>query len=400
MFSNIKIIFLVFWMACILTSCVNIEPQLKPQNQLIESKKFVTSTQTPKNIALLLPLRNKGELGATSQAIYNGFLAAYYSSSQKENIHIQVIDVSDGDIRLQYQKAVDDGADRIIGPLTKTDVEIIASIGSLPVPTIALNTLDDYQDNVIHNLYQFGLSPQDEALQTAEKMAQSALKNTAIIVPEGAWGDKIAKVFKKQYESFGGNIVATLQYHSGVNLAEQICSFLVSDADKICGIHKNKTKQQRLPFGNMLRQDIDSIFFVATTPVQARQVVPLIRFYYANNLPIYSISSVYSGTSRPDLDQDINNIYFCDMPWVIENPNSYNAKLQETYKQIMGNQSWMGSYAKYSKLYALGIDAYELAINLRSGIDGASGVLYLDNFNHISRALQWVQIRNNSMQKI
>ncbi len=353
----------------------------------------------PHDIAIMLPLKDKGELAWTSQAIRNGFLAAYYASQPQSGVNIKVIDTNGGDVDKLYHQAVADGAEIVVGPLTKHEVELIANINPLPVPTIALNTLDDYRHNVRNNLYQFGLLPQDEARQVAVKMAQEQLNNAAIIVPEGLWGDKIVAEFTREYEVSGKQIAATLRYRFGRDLAGQICNFLANDAAKLCTPQKNK--KQKKSDEIMRRQDIDAIFFVATTPVQARQIVPLLKFYYAGDLPIYSISTVYGGVSRPYLDQDINGVYFCDMPWVVAPPGSFSPSLQAIHKQIATTTLWAESFASYSKFYALGIDAYNLAVSLnvllnapQNGVPGASGTLYLDGFNHIYRELQWSQIRN------
>jgi len=377
------------------------------------SGKIIGSTQEkitrvgitpPHNIVIMLPLKGKGELAATSQAINNGLLAAYYSSKQQSNINIRVVDTSDGDVNRLYQQAVANGAEVVIGPLTKPEVESIASIKPLPVPTIALNTLDDYQHHVINNLYQFGLLPQDEAVQVATKMKQEQLNNVAVIVPESAWGEKIAVAFENQYKFSGGQVVATLKYSAHKNLAEQVCNFLAKDAATMCIPQQHKDKKQ-VNSREMRRQDIDAIFLVAIAPAQARLIIPLLKFYYASDLPIYSISTLYNGSSRPDLNQDINDVYFCDMPWVIQDPGSLNDNLQAMHKQITATPLWVNSFANYSKFYALGIDAYNLAIELNTllsapqgGIEGASGTLYLDNFNHIYRDLQWAQMKNGMVQ--
>jgi outer membrane PBP1 activator LpoA protein len=354
----------------------------------------------PHNITIMLPLKGKGELPATSQAIHNGLLAAYYSSKQQSNINIHVVDTSGGNVNLLYQQAVANGAEVVIGPLTKTEVESIASINPLPVPTIALNTLDDYKQHAMNNLYQFGLLPQDEAVQVALKMKQEQLNNVAVIVPEIAWGEKIAVAFENQYRFSGGQVVATLKYGAHKNLAEQVCNFLAKDAATMCVPQKHKNKKQ-INYNEMRRQDIDAIFVVAIAPAQARLIVPLLKFYYASDLPIYSISTLYSGNSKPDLDQDLNDVYFCDMPWVIQDPSSLHANLQAIHEQIIATTLWANSFANYSKFYALGIDAYNLAIKLNTllstphaGIEGSSGTLYLDNFNHIYRSLQWAQMKN------
>lgn len=359
---------------------------------------LTASLESPKNIVLMLPL--KGDLAKSSEAIRNGFLAAYYQSHKLDDndINIKVVDTTSGDIRTLYQQVISDGADIVVGPLTKKELESLLKMPSFPVPTVALNTLENYEYNYAPNLYQFGLMPQDEVQQSAIKMLQNHYKKVAVIAPDTAWGDRMSTIFKNRLAMSGGEVVATLKYNSTKSFSSQVCNFLVQDPDEICGYKKREDRKKDLIGEDVLRQDIDSIFMLAS-PKDARQLVPLLKFYYAGELPVYSTSMVFSGNSKPFLDQDINGVYFCDMPWVLKNHNSLNGGLKEMYLKI--KDLWPSSLAKYKRLYALGIDAYEIASKFSDflndsnvGVNGASGVLYLDQYNHIYRDLEWVRIRS------
>lgn len=377
----------VFVTVILLNGCVNKSTNIK-NSKLIVTRQAITNLH---NIALMLPFKSNNDLAATSQAIYNGLLAAYYTSPKQTDIKIQTVDISNGNIAELYQQAVNDGAQVVIGPLTKPEVEAIAdNNNTLPVPTIALNTLDHYQSKVINNLYQFGLLPQDEADQVAIRMSQENLRKVAVVIPEGVWGEKILNTFNDKYTSLGNRVIAVLKYNSGKDLSKQICNFLAQDPGGACD-----TQDKTI----LRRKDIDSVFVLAVNPAVGRQVIPLLKYYYASDLPLYSISTIYNGTSRPDIDRDISGVYFCDMPWVVSGQESFNRNLQDIHNKITSTSMWQESFSNYKKFYALGIDAYNLATNLnnflsspRSGVDGASGTLYLDNFNHIYRKLQWMNL--------
>jgi outer membrane PBP1 activator LpoA protein len=255
--------------------------------------------------------------------------------------------------------------------------------------------LDNYSRNYAVNLYQFGLLPQDEAVQAADKMVEDHYDQAAIIFPENSWGDKIANAFREQYEGQGGTVVADLNYKSSLNLSKQVCNFLAQDPTELCAYRRKRKKIDSSE--TLRRQDINAIFLVAPAD-KAQQIVPLLKFYYADDLPVFAISSVFSGVSNPALDQDINGVYFCDIPWVVKKPESLSGELQAIYDKI--NTLYPNS-SSYSRLYALGIDAYKLAIELKFlldgsevGIQGATGTLYLDNYNHVYRKLQWVRMRD------
>lgn len=341
----------------------------------------------PHKIALLLPL--KGKYAEKSQAIRNGFLAAYYSDDQnKSGINVRVIDTSNKDIANVYNETAAAGIDMIVGPLTKPDVNTIAQLDTLKVPTLALNTLDDYQNKLIVNLYQFGLLPQDEALQAADKIFKDGHNQVAIVAPNSTAARNVVNIFKNKYESLGGKIITTTNFYT-VDYDNQVRQLLGIDADQL------KHRQNNEPIKH--RDDINAIFLVAS-PEEARLIAPLFK-YYADDIKVYATSSVYSGIPNATLDSDLNGVIFCDMPWVIKNPNDLAVQWRDLRNKI--STLWSGSFNANPKLYALGIDAYKLAISLNqlinsptTGIDGISGTLTLDNGNHVYRELLWSEFQN------
>lgn len=398
MLSKIKFLILEAAVIFLLISCTSsMQPVPKKSELLALRSATVSPPVEPNTLVLMLPL--KGEFAANSQAIRNGFLVAYdYFRNHHPEINVKVVDTSGGNLSEIYHQAVTDGAEIIVGPLTKKEVEELLKIAPLPIPTIALNTLDNYPHNFAPNLYQFGLLPQDEAIQIAVRMMQQQHDQVAIIVSQNSWSNKILAAFKNRYEAAGGQVVATLNYDSKLRLADQLCPFLAKDAAKLCVVQKRKDKQFHDPHELMRRQDINAIFLIAT-PSEARQIVPLLKFYYAGDLPIYATSSVYTGVPQPSLDLDLDGIYFCDLPWILKAPGFFNDALQSMQQKI--TTLWGDSSAKYGRLYALGIDAYNLSLGLNGlinapqiGFEGASGTLYLDDFNHIYRDLKWAKMQN------
>ncbi len=135
------------------------------------------------------------------------------------------------------------------------------------------------------------------------------------------------------------------------------------------------------------RQDADMIF-LATSPEIARQVKPLLDFYYAEDLPVYATSSIYTGMPAPNEDQDLNGIQFCDMPWVLQQ----SSQLQEIHHVM--EKLWPASINRSPRFFALGMDAYQLATQLGKlqslpsyGISGFTGRLKLNNHQRIQREL-------------
>lgn len=325
----------------------------------------IQSARAPQHIALMLPLQ--GALGDSGQAVRNGFLSAYYASPIQHQQTVSFLDTTQNpNMSALYQQAISQGADSVVGPLTKENVQQLVGLGKFPAPTLALNYTDVWFGSLPANFYEFGLSPIDEAKQLAEKSWQTGHKHALLIAPDDAWGQRVVKSLTSNWQSLGGTVADTFYFNSQTDLNKGVANLL----------RANPKAQQR-------RQDFDIIFLLAQ-PQTARQIVPLLKYYYAANVPIYATSVVYSGKPSAE-DSDLNGVTFADMPWTLQN----------------GNTSAIKSDSKTGRLYALGRDAYMLSnqFNRLSALPnfpvyGATGALTLTSQQQIYRRLAWVQMRN------
>lgn len=340
----------------------------------------------PKKLALLLP--STGPLAGPGNAVRDGFMSALEKNNPHHAANVRVYNTDKADVLQLYAQAVNEGADYIVGPLTKADVAAVASIQH-SVPTILLNDLTTHTQT---NMYQFGLSPTDEAKQVAAKAVKSGNNRALVIAPKGPWGEEIATAFASQLKKNGGRVVDTLHYSTTDNLNASLREFLhIADSEA-------RQKQLKQLLGKKVqstlrrRHDFNMIFLVSY-PTKARQIMPLLNYYYAGNVPIYATSSVYAGNVNPMKDRDLNGIIFCDMPWV--------------FAHQMGNKNWPEQFNSYNRLYALGMDSYALSMQLNQlllfpamGVSDKSGVLYLGSHQHIGRILAWGQFKNGVPQRI
>lgn len=389
MLTKFKSIFLFIGSLVLICGCANLtKTHATTSNLFIPSMQQIpVSETTVHKISLLLPL--KGKFAEQSQAIRNGFMAAYYSDQQnKSNINIKIIDTSNKDLGQLYDDLAATGTDVIVGPLTKPEVKTLGDKSSLPIPTIALNTLDNYQNKVTPNLYQYGLSPQDEALQVAAKMIKDGHNQVAIVAPNSASAQGIVNSFKSKFESLGGKTVTAVNFYA-VDYDSQVRQLL--------GVDRAQLKHRKADEAIKHRDDINAIFLVAS-PQEARLIAPLFK-YYADDIKVYATANIFNGILQPSLDSDLNGVIFCDIPWVLKSPNELSPELQDLHNKLL--MLWSGSFNNNAKLYALGIDAYKLATSLNqltssptAGIEGATGTLYLDKYNHIYRDLMWAEFQN------
>jgi len=132
------------------------------------------------------------------------------------------------------------------------------------------------------------------------------------------------------------------------------------------------------------------MIFLAATPRSARGIMPAFKFHHAGNLDVYSTSHVYTGKINRELDRDLNGIIFCDLPWILQN----TSPLAKTFRKNWPQQE------NYTRLFALGVDAYHLIYNLDyladndyAFYDGQTGNIQLDGSNRITRQLLWAKFK-------
>ena len=347
---------------------------------------------TPDNIALLLPL--SGKFAKAAEAVQDGFLAAYYSRTPKTNQAIKIYDTNNGaDILSIYNQAIADGAQFVIGPLDKNRIEQLADNGDLAVPTLALNYIE--REDIPLNLFQFGLSPEEEARQVAERTWLDGHVNAAVLIPLGPWGERVSTAFKTRWEEIGGRVVEQEPYNAARNDYSNPIRMLLNIDDsrrRYRGI--STLLNQNLKYMPRRRQDIDFIF-LAAYPRQARQIRPQLKFYHAADLPVYATSHVFTGNLNPERDRDMDGLVFGDMPWVLTGNTSHRGLRPdiESYISKAGN--------RLQRLYALGIDSFNIMGALSplkkypyQRYDGETGSLSLDPKQRVQRQLTWVRFRS------
>lgn len=345
-------------------------------------------TRHPQKIALLLPL--SGRIAEPARAVRDGFLAAYYADQgHNGSTSVQVYAVTDDNVDSVYQQAVQDGADFVVGPLDKDAVRKIAERPTLPVPTLALNAVSQQQDNA--QLYQFALLPEDEARQVAERIWLDGYSKGAIIFPDTNWGQRVRTAFQEHWTTLGGKLVAEQVYSlSNRDFSAPVKQMLNVDASKSRFRNIRRMLGGKIEFVARRRQDVEFIF-IAAYPQQARQIRPQLKFFNAGRLPVYATSHVYSGVSEPSRDRDMNGIIFGDMPWTLQ-----LSKDQSLHTDI--SNLWQNRSRKLSRLYAFGIDAYNVIPHLPrlrqypfERFSGNTGSLRVDAHQQLHRQLRWAQ---------
>lgn len=349
------------------------------------------AAQSADRIALLLPL--SGSLGSAGRAIRDGFMAAYYTAldSGAPTPNIQVYDTgTQQPFEEVYQSAVDNGAEAIVGPLDKRKVANLLATEKLPVPTLALNYAGDWDDNgrLTDDLVQFGLAIEDEARQVARHAYRQGHRQAMILASDAGWGQRGAEAFTEEWQRLGGTVSISRSHRDNSNFSRLIGDTLLVPDSKARESALRSKLAAPLKFTPRRRGDVDMIFVLAK-PQQARQIKPMLTFFYAGDLPVYATSQVYSGEINPNRDRDINGVHFTALPWLFESDNRT--------KQNIERQA--APAPAFARLYALGADAFRLFPRLpmlrqfpQQRVHGLTGALSLSTDGRIVREQIWARI--------
>ncbi len=346
----------------------------------------------PNKIAILLPMT--GRYSKIAEVIYAGILSARELNIDNQYApDLTLYDTGDdpNQIMYSYNRAINEGAEFIIGPLKKDAAKILAQQPGLPIPVLTLNYIAE-ELNTPSNLFQFGLLPEDEARQVAERASLDEHLSAIILTSVGEWGKRNAGTFQSRFEELGGIILDT-QYYSPneTDFSTSLKLALQRDQSEDRFRQLRSVLNRNLEFEPRRRQDVDMVFLVAS-PRVARQLRPQINYYYATDLPIYSTSHIFAGVENVARDRDINGVIYCDIPWLL-NPTPNHELMREILELQAGE-----AYKLLPRFAALGIDAYHLPVKLAElaalpyeRFNGLTGNLKVRSGNKVYRELNWAQ---------
>ena len=353
-------------------------------------------------IAVLLPMSGTNT-AAVAGAIRDGIIAAHQLAGARINTPtLRFYDVGDnpGYVRTAYRNAVSDGADAVIGPLTKDAVAAVVSQQEIPVPTITLNTVQSAGiGSDISNVIQFGLAPEDEAVAAASRAAGLGYRSAIVFQTDDSRGDREARAFQDAMFQYGGDVVHVAVLPTDTfDYSSQIKAALAIDQSDSRFRVLSSTIGEKLFFEPSIRNDVD-VVFLALSNEQAGSLRTQLDFFYARALPRLGTSRVAGADDDQKKNADLNTIFYPDAPWILRRSLD-DDPLKE---QIL--DSFSNADGVYGRLYALGADAYQLVTNLNgltSGerLQGYTGDLQLRPDGRIQRYLDWAQYVEGVSQNV
>jgi len=311
------------------------------------------------HIALLLPLKSAA-LSRPADAVRRGVLEAQHVHAGA-GLPVVILATGDDpfDIAQAYERAVQDGARLVIGPLTRSAVSALAGSNLVSVPTLALNG-PEVEVSLPPELHVFGLQLENEAKQIAQIASEKGRRRALVVTSDSMLSKRLTQAFVDEWTRRGNEVVHQFQYTTDPSSLNKLRDMLaIGSADMV---------------------------FLALDAQRAK----LIRSYLGVSMPIYATSLVHTSTETLS-NYELNGVLFVDMPWLL----SPDHPAVMSYARPDSTQS-----NEYQRFYALGVDAYRIAQDmLRPGaefppLDGVTGYITMDRDRRFVRELipaQFVQ---------
>lgn len=348
----------------------------------------LSNYQTPQ-VGLLLPL--SGPFGAAGMAVRDGLIAAYLSERGGERPEVKIYDTSEAAIGQLYEQALREGADVLVGPLIKDTVEAFVALSTYDdTPRLVLNYLTEPDNSLatsttplLNNeaatpdapLFQFGIAIEDEAASLADHVLLTGAERLLLVHSQARWSQRALQAFTQAwpYELTAAQFSNIKGLTSAVGEAMQVAAS-ESRKNEIANI-----LGEPLEFLPRARGDLDAVIAL-TTQVEARALVPALRFHFADDLPVFA-------TSQAAIGEELTNLAgfeLTEMP-IFADPTPEQRAMRQAFN-MQGDP--------LGELYALGYDAYRLATWLpilqpdsQVALPGATGYLWLESGGKFRRDL-------------
>ncbi len=342
------------------------------------------------SVALLLPL--SGPAAAAAATVRDGFLTAYYVGSSSGRPRVHIYDTGGVSIAEAVEQAAQDGAEFIVGPLTREEVLAAASLHIPRPPMLALNFLPAEQA-APDGLYQFALSPEEEAREVARRILADGHRHGIALAPLDDWGTRVLAAFKEELTAGGGTLLDTARFDPALSDFAPVITEVLRIDDS-----NDRLKRLEAIVGAKLesqprrRDDIDFVFEASESASTARLLRTQLKFYFAGDVPAYATSDAFEPD--PSANEDLDGLTFPDMPWMLGGGLADSVHAAAT-------SAWPVGGPQLDRLFAFGFDAYRLLGALEAApaggaisVEGLTGVLTLDADRRVHRQLEWAQLRD------
>jgi ABC-type branched-subunit amino acid transport system substrate-binding protein len=193
-----------------------------------------TGHGVPVRVGILLPFSNGS---SSTRALANAMLkAAELAVFDAHNPDLILMPADEGsspeDAASAARKLLSQGAEIIVGPLFAASVTAVTPIAKdRGVPVLAFST-----DRTVakHGIYLLSFQPENEVRSVVAYAAMQGHKNFAALVPDNAYGNRVADVFREAVGAAKDQVTDIEKFSPGSGTAgDQIASIAKSSPDAI-----------------------------------------------------------------------------------------------------------------------------------------------------------------------
>ena len=311
-------------------------------------------TRTP-HIALLLPTASPA-LGRLADAVRQGFTAAAtIAARQAPTVIVTALDNEGPALLEACRQSQASGALLVVGGFTRDGAQGLASSECARQPVLALN---EARGDGNPNVFSISLSIENEARQAALLAVESGLRSAIVIHTPSAISRRVRDAFEREWERAAGE-VRRIPYSGNPEDAPII-------RDRIANSR-----------GDMVFMALDLNEAIAVRP------------YVSGMLPIYATSLGVNPRADPLVNLELQGVRYVEMPWFIH-PDHPAVMVYPKPRELAN--------VEQERLYALGIDAFRLALLLVKGgeaspvLDGVTGKITLESGQHFMRSLSGAEV--------
>lgn len=330
-------------------------------------------------IALILPSA-RTPFARAAEAVRAGFMAAYKASGDGVAIeHIEIDERADS-LEGALAAARDRRVSAVVGPLTRAQVNQLVESGRAgaapPMPLVTLN-YPEWEGGAPPTMLAFGLAIEHDARELVRTVLEDLRRaGTAtpltprfiVVSGQGALARRAAVAFRDALRDGGERAIVVTP------------------------------TLDRMGLDAMAAQVGRGEFIGAFLALDAREAI-VVRSRLPKDMPLFATSLVHAGGAEAELTAgELEGVRFADMPWLLE-PEHAAVMIYPR-----PDASWN---AELQRLYALGIDAYRLAIAWMGGrtafeIDGVTGSLRVNRANNarVERIPSFAVFRNGKVERL
>jgi outer membrane PBP1 activator LpoA protein len=318
----------------------------------------------PAALAVLLPMT--GSLSAPAAAVRDGFLAAYYAETRRRpTIKFYDTQGTGGGAQAAASRAQAEGAQMIVGPLTRDEVNAVVGNADGSLPIIALNRGGKAPPL---GTTSYALLPDEEGAAAASRLLGRGLKSVLVFGNGSDSAQRAIAAARDTLRAGGGDIVAEIPVAGETpDLTARLAALLAAPVP---------------PQAVLLALDAG----------QARAIAAQLKLSALAGLPRVATSLIVTGANTK-ADIELEGIEYPELPWLLDQGGG----LPDADALA---QSLPSARGPSQRLFAFGADAWRLCAwfdrlysDPGSSIRGATGTLRIDLGGPVRRTPAWAVFR-------